>query len=181
MDWRTQAACRGTPDPDLFFPLDTTGPAAKRATAAKAICARCPVLPACRTWASVMWISAGRRGGDQGLRVRDMSVTPGDAYAARAGSLAVVMNTVDPTKTDRRVRTRWRDPLVKDMNATDVHDGPIDAWNRTSRTSRTGLEEIHITLASEAYGIWGGLTEHERARLRRATATGDGRARTAGV
>ena len=51
MDWRTRAACRGTPDPDLFFPLDTTGPAARSVAAAKAICARCPVLPACRTWA----------------------------------------------------------------------------------------------------------------------------------
>lgn len=29
MDWRIRAACRGTPDPDLFFPLLTTGPAAR--------------------------------------------------------------------------------------------------------------------------------------------------------
>ena len=51
MDWRTRAACRGTPDPDLFFPLHITGPAARQVAAAKAISARCPVLPACRTWA----------------------------------------------------------------------------------------------------------------------------------
>ena len=77
---------RGTPDPDVFLPLDTSGPATRRVTTAKAICDRCPVLPACRTWA----------------------------------------------------------------------------------------------LAHEAYGIWGGLTEHERARLRRtAAAAGDGPTGTA--
>lgn len=84
---------RGHPCPlkvrkNVFFPLDTSGPATRRVTAAKAICARCPVLPACRTWA----------------------------------------------------------------------------------------------LAHEAYGIWGGLTEQERARRRRtAAAAGDGYTRTGGV
>jgi WhiB family redox-sensing transcriptional regulator len=85
MDWRARAACRGTPEPDLFFPLLTTGPAARQVAAAKAICARCPVLPDCRTWA----------------------------------------------------------------------------------------------LTYEAYGIWGGLTEHERARLRHRVPAGRGRASTA--
>ena len=52
MDWRARAACRGTPDPDLFFPPVTTGPAAARqVAAAKAICAHCPVQAQCRTWA----------------------------------------------------------------------------------------------------------------------------------
>lgn len=50
--WAERAACRepGT-DPDLFFPVGETGLAAHQVAAAKAICARCPVLDACRDWA----------------------------------------------------------------------------------------------------------------------------------
>ena len=88
MDWRTRAACCGTPGPDLFFPLDTTGgPAARQVAAAKAVCARCPVLAECRSWA----------------------------------------------------------------------------------------------INHEAYGIWGGLTEHQRARLRHGIPAGHGQTSTAGA
>lgn len=49
--WRGRAACRGE-DPELFFPLGSSGPAAlARIAAAKAICARCPVREACLRFA----------------------------------------------------------------------------------------------------------------------------------
>ncbi len=86
MDWRSRAACRNAPDPELFFPLDTA-PGARQVAAAKAICARCPVLAECRSWA----------------------------------------------------------------------------------------------ISHEAYGIWGGLTEHQRARLRHRVPAGRGRTSTAGA
>ena len=86
MDWHARAACRNAPDPELFFPLDT-GPAARQVAAAKAICARCPVLAECRSWA----------------------------------------------------------------------------------------------ISHEAYGIWGGLTEHQRARLRHGVPAGRGRTSTVGA
>ena len=38
--WRTDAACRST-DPDLFFPVGTTGTALDHIAAAKAVCATC--------------------------------------------------------------------------------------------------------------------------------------------
>ena len=41
-DWRDQSACRDT-DPDLFFPVGTTGPALRVTADAKRTCARCPV------------------------------------------------------------------------------------------------------------------------------------------
>ncbi|HLI37900.1 MAG TPA: WhiB family transcriptional regulator [Streptosporangiaceae bacterium] len=45
--WRSRAACRGE-DPELFFPVGSSGPAALRqVAAAKAVCARCPVRDAC--------------------------------------------------------------------------------------------------------------------------------------
>ncbi|MFJ3714374.1 WhiB family transcriptional regulator [Streptomyces sp. NPDC090057] len=49
-DWRDQAACVGE-DPEVFFPLaDFSAPGAE-ASLARAICRRCPVIIACRTWA----------------------------------------------------------------------------------------------------------------------------------
>lgn len=50
MDWRARAECRHE-DPDLFFPIGTSGPAVLQAQQAKAVCHRCPVLNECRTWA----------------------------------------------------------------------------------------------------------------------------------
>jgi WhiB family redox-sensing transcriptional regulator len=49
-DWRHRAACGGRYD-DLFFPVGDTGPARTQEQQAKAICATCPVLTECRTWA----------------------------------------------------------------------------------------------------------------------------------
>ncbi|MEU2762965.1 WhiB family transcriptional regulator [Streptomyces sp. NPDC007094] len=49
-NWRTNAACLDE-DPDLFFPIGTTGPAIAQAEEAKAVCRRCPVMEACLDWA----------------------------------------------------------------------------------------------------------------------------------
>ena len=44
-DWRQRAVCREV-EPEIFFPDSTLGP-----SVAKAICAGCPVRPACLDWA----------------------------------------------------------------------------------------------------------------------------------
>lgn len=49
-DWRIRAACRDT-DPDLFFPVGTTGPAVEQIAAAKAVCASCPSREPCLEFA----------------------------------------------------------------------------------------------------------------------------------
>ncbi|MFF1923275.1 WhiB family transcriptional regulator [Streptomyces sp. NPDC058221] len=49
-NWREHAACRDE-DPDLFFPIGTTGPALVQAEDAKAVCRGCPVREACLHWA----------------------------------------------------------------------------------------------------------------------------------
>lgn len=46
MSWRHQAACRGL-DPELFFPVGTTGPCVDQLAEAKAVCVLCPVQSAC--------------------------------------------------------------------------------------------------------------------------------------
>jgi WhiB family transcriptional regulator, redox-sensing transcriptional regulator len=48
--WREQAACRDT-DPDLFFPVGTTGPAIEQIRSAKAVCAECEVRTPCLEYA----------------------------------------------------------------------------------------------------------------------------------
>ncbi|MCL7429609.1 WhiB family transcriptional regulator [Streptomyces sp. NPDC057806] len=49
-DWRGRAACRQE-DPDLFFPIGTSGPALMQTEQAKAVCRRCPVQEQCLSWA----------------------------------------------------------------------------------------------------------------------------------
>jgi WhiB family redox-sensing transcriptional regulator len=50
LDWRDGAACRDT-DPDLFFPVGSTGLAAEQIRAAKAVCDLCPAKEPCLQFA----------------------------------------------------------------------------------------------------------------------------------
>ncbi len=50
MDWRHGALCRDE-DPELFFPIGSTGPAATQVDQAKIVCRRCSVVEDCLTWA----------------------------------------------------------------------------------------------------------------------------------
>jgi WhiB family redox-sensing transcriptional regulator len=49
-DWRDGASCRDT-DPDLFFPVGTTGAAVDQIAAAKAVCDACPAKEPCLQFA----------------------------------------------------------------------------------------------------------------------------------
>ncbi|MCX4690730.1 WhiB family transcriptional regulator [Kitasatospora purpeofusca] len=62
MDWRHRAACRDE-DPELFFPLGTTGPAVLQIMEAKTVCHRCPAQEQCLTWALETGQDAGVWGG----------------------------------------------------------------------------------------------------------------------
>jgi WhiB family redox-sensing transcriptional regulator len=50
MDWRHRALCRDE-DPELFFPIGTSGPAVTQIEQAKSVCQRCPVVQSCLDWA----------------------------------------------------------------------------------------------------------------------------------
>jgi WhiB family transcriptional regulator, redox-sensing transcriptional regulator len=50
VDWRFRAACR-TEDPELFFPIGSSGPVLRQLAEAEAVCRRCLVLLQCRLWA----------------------------------------------------------------------------------------------------------------------------------
>lgn len=62
MEWLRAAACVGE-DPELFFPVGTTGPALREADAAKRVCARCPVSADCLSYALGTAQTAGVWGG----------------------------------------------------------------------------------------------------------------------
>ncbi|MFE5889890.1 WhiB family transcriptional regulator [Streptomyces sp. NPDC002285] len=52
-DWRGHGACRHE-DPDLFFPIGTSGPTLLQTEQAKAVCRRCSVRKECLRWALEM-------------------------------------------------------------------------------------------------------------------------------
>lgn len=62
MDWVQRARCRDE-DPELFFPIGTTGPAAEQIERAKAVCMQCNVRPECLEWALATAQDAGVWGG----------------------------------------------------------------------------------------------------------------------
>jgi hypothetical protein len=51
-NWRDDAACRDA-DPDLFFPIGTTGPALRQIGEAKRVCRTCPAQTQCMPGRSI--------------------------------------------------------------------------------------------------------------------------------
>lgn len=61
-DWRDQAKCRDE-DPELWFPIGTSGPAEIQIQIAQGVCGRCPVAGECLRWATDNDIADGIWGG----------------------------------------------------------------------------------------------------------------------
>ena len=61
-DWRRVASCRDT-DPDLFFPVGTTGPAIEQIENAKAVCRTCEAQVPCLEFALATNQDSGIWGG----------------------------------------------------------------------------------------------------------------------
>lgn len=71
-DWRALSECRDS-DPNLFFPVGSTGPAVDQIAAAKEICATCAVNEQCLQYALESNQEAGIWGGyaeDERRRLR---------------------------------------------------------------------------------------------------------------
>jgi WhiB family redox-sensing transcriptional regulator len=61
-NWRDHAACSRL-DPDLFFPVSTSGASLVDIEAAKRVCQRCPVTTPCLRWALDLGQVSGIWGG----------------------------------------------------------------------------------------------------------------------
>lgn len=71
-DWRDRSLCRDS-DPELFFPIGTTGHAIDQIDAAKEVCERCTVQAECLEFALATNQEAGVWGGtteDERRRLR---------------------------------------------------------------------------------------------------------------
>jgi WhiB family redox-sensing transcriptional regulator len=70
-DWRHHAECLDE-DPEMFFPIGTTGPALLQQEEAKAVCRRCPVTGECLAWALEIGQDSGVWGGTTEVERRNM-------------------------------------------------------------------------------------------------------------
>lgn len=70
-EWRQFAECRDT-DPDLFFPVGTTGPALEQIANAKAVCRTCDVQGLCLEYAITTNQDSGVWGGTSEEERRQM-------------------------------------------------------------------------------------------------------------
>lgn len=61
-DWRDRAACRDT-DPDLFFPVGSTGAAIEQIESAKEVCSACESIHSCLEFALATNQESGIWGG----------------------------------------------------------------------------------------------------------------------
>jgi len=80
-DWRDNAACRDA-DPELFFPVGTTGPALRQVQEAIRICQACPARTECLSWALEHGITDGVWGGttvEQRRAIRHPAARPAAA------------------------------------------------------------------------------------------------------
>ena len=64
-DWRFLGRCLDE-DPDLFFPVGSTGPAVGQTLEAKGVCRQCEVRQQCLTWALAEGLDDGVWGGLDG-------------------------------------------------------------------------------------------------------------------
>ncbi|WP_181139802.1 WhiB family transcriptional regulator [Streptomyces sp. Ru71] len=83
MEWLRHAACVGE-DPELFFPVGTSGPALRDIEAAKRVCARCPVSAPCLTYALGSGPAAGVWGGTYEEERAELLRTPKDEVRRRS-------------------------------------------------------------------------------------------------
>jgi WhiB family redox-sensing transcriptional regulator len=75
VNWREDIACHDA-DPDLFFPIATTGAALRQMEEAKRICRACPVQIQCLAWALGNGVADGVWGGttpDERRVIRSLS------------------------------------------------------------------------------------------------------------
>lgn len=84
--WRRHAACRAS-DPDLFFPLGSTGVAVDQLEAAKAVCRSCPVQEPCLRFALETNQGDGVWGGKTEQERRRLRRSSLAALRQRSGSI----------------------------------------------------------------------------------------------
>src|SRR5690606_17070380 len=117
-DWRDLAACRDE-DPELFFPIGTSGPALLQVEQAKAVCRRCSVIDQCLAEAlqrrEMYGIWGGTTEAERAELIRRQTEREyPDMLRERYGGLAAVERERPPA---RPPDTEQRRALIKAMEA----------------------------------------------------------------
>jgi len=89
LNWRDAAACLDE-DPELFFPIGSTGPSLVQIDEAKAVCGGCPVQAACLEWALQAGVDDGVWGGLDEDELRALKRRNGRRRTAARGGAAAV-------------------------------------------------------------------------------------------
>jgi WhiB family redox-sensing transcriptional regulator len=89
MEWIERASCLEE-DPELFFPVGTTGPAIEQTARAKAVCLPCDVRAECLAWALDTCQDAGVWGGLDEEERREIRRARRRAAAAASAELVAV-------------------------------------------------------------------------------------------
>jgi WhiB family redox-sensing transcriptional regulator len=89
-NWRDDAACRDA-DPDLFFPIGTSGPVLRQIDEAKRICRACPVQTACLAWAIDHAVTSGVWGGTTSDERRAIRRSAKERPLARKMTMAIII------------------------------------------------------------------------------------------
>jgi WhiB family redox-sensing transcriptional regulator len=116
--WRSAAACQSC-DPDLFFPLSSSGPAVEQIARAKEICAGCPVRRECLAFALRTRQAHGVWGGLT-EQERYLAWSHGERNDGQAPDLKSIRSTDSPRPTRTVVtiadgnRPCWTTPGVPD-------------------------------------------------------------------
>ena len=117
-DWRERAACRGE-NPELFFPVGTSGPALQQIEQAKAICRSCPVARECLAAALENGEDAGIWGG---LTAEERRIVR-HARARRLARLGAV-----------RRQLRGGSGAEGELEDAEITDLPTEVWSAASHT-----------------------------------------------
>ena len=99
-NWRDDAACLDA-DPDLFFPVGTTGPGLDQTDQAKRICQACPVRKRCLASALELGAAAGIWGGTTEDERRALRRVPARHHprALKEGDSSVIRGPAGITKS----------------------------------------------------------------------------------
>jgi len=119
-DWRHRAACRGE-DPELFFPIGTSGPALLQVEQAKAVCRRCTVAEQCLAEAlrrREYGIWGGTTEAERGELIRRRTKREYfDMLRERYGDLAAIERERPPARPPQEEAEHRRRALIKAMEA----------------------------------------------------------------
>jgi WhiB family transcriptional regulator, redox-sensing transcriptional regulator len=141
--WQQDAACKDTPDPDVFFPgKGEDGEAAKR------VCAGCPVIGECLEFALATMRAPERDHGVYG------GLTPAERARLRGGPVPMRAHRLD-SRAQAVIGRRLASQVGQDSAARALGVTPealADAWQRRGRPSPPSQRSPQQTVGERLYG-----------------------------